>query len=102
MLPLGWKRGGALKTLYLGRKTSTLEEVLKLASTGSVRIVNPEGHAFVVEDANALEKGMKLLSKRSKFRRFLKERSAEEPNLSLEDFGRSLDGSATTVASEDK
>jgi hypothetical protein len=91
-----------MKTLDLGRKTITLEELLKLASTGTVRIVTPEGHAFILEDAEDFEKEVKLLGKSKKFQRFLKERSAEEATTSLEDYRKSLDGSATAEAPEDE
>jgi hypothetical protein len=80
-----------MKTLDLGRKSITLEELLKLAAAGSVRIVTAEGQAFVLEAADDFEKEVALLAKSKKFQRFLKERSKETATTSLEDYRRSLD-----------
>jgi hypothetical protein len=80
-----------MKTLRLKRKHVTLEEVLKLASTGSVRILTADGHAFVLENTDDFDKEVELLGKSKKFRRFLKERSKETGTTSLENYRRSLD-----------
>ena len=80
-----------MKTLDLSRKHITLEELLKLASAGSVRIITADGQAFVLEDADDFDKEVKLLGKSKGFRRFLKERSKEVGTTSLEDYRRSLD-----------
>jgi hypothetical protein len=80
-----------VKTLDLAKKHVTLEELLKLASEGSVRILTADGHAFVLEDADDFEKEVELLGKSKKFRRFLRERSKEPATTSLEDYRQSLD-----------
>lgn len=80
-----------MKTLDLTRKTISLEELLKLASEGAVRIVTADGHAFILEDAEDFDKEVTLLGKSKKFRRFLKERPNEAATMSLEDYRRSLD-----------
>lgn len=79
-----------MKTLDLSRKHITVEELLKLASTGSVRIVTADGQAFILEDADDFDKEVKLLGKSTKFRRFLKERSQQPATTSWEDYRRSL------------
>jgi hypothetical protein len=80
-----------MKTLDLGRKRITIEELLKLAAAGSVRILDADGHAYVLEDADEFDKEVKLLGKSKKFGRFLKERSKATATMSLEDYRRSLD-----------
>jgi hypothetical protein len=80
-----------MKTLDLAKKHVSLEELLQLASEGSVRILTPDGHAFVLEDADDFEKEVQLLGKSKKFRRFLRGRSKEAPTTSLEDYRRSLE-----------
>jgi len=80
-----------MKTLDLSRKQITLEELLKLAAAGSVRILTADGHAYILEDADEFDKEVKLLGKSKKFQRFLKERSKEPATISLEDYRRSLD-----------
>ncbi len=58
-----------MKTLNLARKTVSLEDLLKLASVGSVRILAADGNAFVLE-ADNFEKEVRSLGKSKKFRRF--------------------------------
>jgi hypothetical protein len=80
-----------MKTLDLTRKPITLEELLKLASAGPVRLLTADGHAFILEDADDFEQEVKLLGKSKKFGRFLKERSKDAATTSLEDYQRSLE-----------
>ena len=80
-----------MKVLDLTRKQITLDELLSLASAGSVRILTADGRAFVLEDADDFDREAELLGKSKKFRRFLKERSKEAATTSLEDYRRSLD-----------
>lgn len=79
-----------MKTLDLSRKSITLEQVLKMASAGTVRILTAGGDAYVIENADDFEKEVKLLGKSKKFQRFLKERSKEPATTSLEKYRRSL------------
>lgn len=80
-----------MKTLNLKRRPITVEELLKLALEGSVRIVTSDGHTFIVEEADEFDKEVKLLGKSKKFKRFLNERSKESATTSLDDYRRSLD-----------
>lgn len=79
-----------MKTLDLKRKRLTIEQLLKLASSGSVRILSADGRAFVLENADEFDKEVEILGKSKKFQRFLKERSKETATTSLEDYRRSL------------
>jgi hypothetical protein len=80
-----------MKTLNLSREYISVEDLLKLAAAGSLRIVTADGLAFVLEDAGDFDKEVELLGKSKKFRRFLNERSKEAATTSLEDFRRFLD-----------
>ena len=80
-----------MKTLDLTAKRITLDEVLELAATDSVRILLADGRAFVLEKADDFDNEVALLGKSKKFRRFLNERSKETATTSLEDYRRSLD-----------
>ena len=82
---------GTMKTLDLTRNQVTLEQALKLAPDGSVRILTADGHAFVLETADDFDKEVALLGKSRRFRSFLRERSKEAATTSLEDYRRSLD-----------
>ncbi len=79
-----------MKTLDLKRKRTTLEEALKLAASGSVRIVSLDGTAFVLENADDFDQEVGLLGKSKKFQRFLKERSKEPAAMSLDEYRRLL------------
>jgi hypothetical protein len=80
-----------MKTVDLARKKTTLEELLKLASAGSVRILTADGHSFVLEQTDEFEKEVNVLGKSKKFQRFLKARSKESATTSSEDYRRTLD-----------
>lgn len=79
-----------MKTLDLARVNVTLEDLLKLASAGSVRILAADGHSFVLEETDDFDREVELLGKSKKFQRFLKERSKEAASTSLDDYRRSL------------
>jgi len=80
-----------MKTLDLAKQAITLDDLLKLAAVGAVRIVTADGRAFVLEDATDFDEEVQLLAKSKKFRRFLKDRSKEPATTSLEDYRRTLD-----------
>jgi hypothetical protein len=80
-----------MKTLDLKRKPITLEKLLKLAATGSVRIIAADGHAFVLEKADDFDREVELLGKSKKFRRFLKARSKESATTTLQEYRKSLE-----------
>jgi hypothetical protein len=79
-----------MKTLNLARKRITLDEALKLASAGAIRIRTPDGGTFVLEKADDFDNEVEMLGKSKKFRRFLNQRSKEAATTSLEDYKRSL------------
>jgi hypothetical protein len=80
-----------VKTVNLKRKTMSLAEALKLAAGESLRIVTPDGRAFVLESADSFEQEVELLSRSRKFQRFLRDRFKEPANTSLERYRRSLE-----------
>lgn len=80
-----------MKTLDLSREQISVEDLLKLASGGSVRVVAAGGQTFVIEEADDFEKEVELLSKSRKFQRFLEERSKEPATTSLEEYRASLE-----------
>jgi hypothetical protein len=80
-----------MTTLDLAQEHATLEDLLKLASSGSVRILTADGHAFVLEEADDFDKEVQLLGQSEKFGRFLDERAKEPAARSLEDYRKSLE-----------
>lgn len=80
-----------MKTLDLAQESITVENLLKLASACSVRIVSADGHAFVLESADDFDKEVELLGKSDKFLQFLNERSKEPAKMSLEEYRRAVE-----------
>jgi hypothetical protein len=80
-----------MKTLDLTGRRITLEELLELAATDSIRILTADGRSFILEETGDFEEEVALLGRSKKFSRFLKERSKEAATTSLEDYRRSLD-----------
>jgi hypothetical protein len=80
-----------MKTLDLKNENVSLEDLLELASVGSVRILAPDGHVFVIEEDDEFGKEVQLLGGSEKFGRFLDERSKEPAAKSLEEYRKSLD-----------
>jgi len=80
-----------MRTLDLRHERMSVEDLLKLASSEAIRVLNADGHAFVIEDADEFEKEVELLGKSERFQRFLDQRFAEPATMSLEDYRRSLE-----------
>lgn len=79
-----------MTTLDLTRQQVTLEQLLTIAATDSVRIVTTDGRVFMLEEADDFDKEVDSLSASEKFTQFLDERSSEAATTSLDDYRRSL------------
>ena len=79
-----------MRTFDLRQQHITVEELLRLARTESVRIVAEEGDAFILEVAEAFEREVAELGQSEKFMEFLAERSKEPGSVSLDDLARKL------------
>lgn len=79
-----------MKTLDLRQQYPTVDELLRVARTETVRIVNAEGDEFILEAADAFAREAAELGQSEKFMRFLAERVKEPGRLSLDDLERSL------------
>jgi hypothetical protein len=78
-------------TLDLRQRNITLEELLGLASTESVLILNRDGQEFLLESADEFEQEVVKFGQSEKFTKFLTERSKEEGVIELEDLKTRLD-----------
>jgi len=74
-----------MTTVDLREKPVTVAELLQLAGTDVVVIVNSDGNEFVIEAADAFDREAAQLGASAKFMSFLAERSREPGSLSLED-----------------
>jgi hypothetical protein len=79
-----------MRTLDLRQQQVSVAELLRLARTESVRVIDKEGDEFIVEAADAFEREVAELSQSDKFMAFLAERSKEPGVISLEDLERKL------------
>lgn len=79
-----------MKTIDLCRSRLSMEELLKLAERGAVRIITAEGRAFVLEDAGDFDKEVEAPSKSKKGRRAVNDTTKGPATLSFEDYRRSL------------
>ncbi len=79
-----------MTTVDLRERPVTVDELLQLASTDAVVIVNQDGNEFVIEAADAFDREAAQLGASAKFMSFLAERSREPGSLSLDDVERRL------------
>lgn len=79
-----------MRTLDLRQQQVTVTELLRVARTEAVRIVDEEGEEFIVEAADAFEREVTELGQSEKFVAFLAERSKEPGVISLDDLERKL------------
>ncbi|MFM9966671.1 MAG: hypothetical protein ACKV2Q_36300 [Planctomycetaceae bacterium] len=79
-----------MKTLDLTQQPMTVDDLLKLARSESLRILAGDGSAFVLEEADDFDKEVELLGKSEKFQRFLSDRAQEPGITTLEDYRQSL------------
>lgn len=79
-----------MKTLDLTQQPMTVDDLLKLARSESLRIVAGDGSAFVLEGADDFDKEVELLGKSEKFQRFLSDRAKEPGVITMDDYRRSL------------
>ena len=77
-----------MTTVDLRERPVTVAELLQLASTDVVVIVNYDGNEFLIEAADAFDREAAQLGASTKFMSFLAERSREPGSVSLEDVER--------------
>ena len=93
-------QSGAMTTVDLREKPVTVAELLQLASTDVVVIVNQDGNEFVIEAADALDREVAQLGASAKFMSFLAERSREPGSSSLEEVERRVNIEPGTTSCE--
>ena len=79
-----------MRILDLRQQHVTVAELLRVARTESVRIVDEAGEEFILEVADAFEREVAELGQSEPFMAFLAERSKEPGGTSLEDLERKL------------
>jgi hypothetical protein len=79
-----------MTTIDLRLQQVTVEELLRSANDGAVRITNSDGHEFILEPADALEREAAELGQSASFMAFLAERAAEPGRIPLADVAAEL------------
>jgi hypothetical protein len=79
-----------MKTVDLTGKKLTVDDLLKIAARGSVRIRTKQGSSFILEKADDFDNEVKLLGQSRRFKRFLDQRSKEPATKTLEEYRRSM------------
>lgn len=79
-----------MKTIDLTETMATLDELLAWASDKAVIIRAPDGHEFILEQADDLEREVAMLGGSEEFVRFLQARAQERGTIPIEDFEKTL------------
>ena len=79
-----------MTTVDLREKELAVQDLLRLAESGSVLIIDNNGHGYTLEEADDFEREVAMLGGSRKFMSFLEERDKEEGTVSLEDIERRL------------
>ncbi len=68
----------------------SLEELLALASSDSLKILGKNGKSFILEETDDFEKEVEKLGNSEKFMAFLEERSMEKEAIPIEEIAKKL------------
>ncbi len=79
-----------MKTIDLRESTTTLEELLQMASSENLLIRDKNGREFILDAADDFDREVAQLGKSDKFMAFLEARSHEPGSISLEEIDRQL------------
>ena len=79
-----------MTTVDLREKEVDVQDLLRLAESGSVLIIAEDGHGFTLEGADDFDKEVATLGASESFMTFLEERGREEGTVSLEEVERRL------------
>lgn len=77
-------------TCDLEQHPITLEELLRLASEDTVRVIRSDGHEFIIAPTDTFEEEVARLGSSKRFMRFLARRSKNRTGRSLEEIERDL------------
>jgi hypothetical protein len=80
-----------VKTLDLRHQTTTVEELLRLASSDAVLIRTSEGQEFLLESADEFDREVAMLGQSERFMQFLAERAKEPGTIAIEQLKQDLE-----------
>jgi hypothetical protein len=80
-----------VKTIDLSAVPPPRQELLAMASEGSLLLRTPEGREFVLSEVDDLDEEVALIRQNQERLRFLEERSRETETFTLEEVRKKLD-----------
>jgi len=79
-----------MKSIDLLKEHPDLSEVIHLAEKGPVLLVSPNGHHFVLSEADDFDAEVGALRNSRRFQRFLDERMSSENRIPIEDIEKEV------------
>ena len=80
-----------MKSIDLAREYPQLSEVIELAERGPVLLLAPNGHPFILSQADHFEAEVEALRNSQLFQRFLDERMQDQTGIPIEQIEREID-----------
>ena len=87
-----------MKTVNLNKESPSVTELLAMARKKSVLLVSRDGTSFVLEEADEFDREVAELGSSARFMRFLRKRSQEKAEISIEQFAEELAGTGRIAA----
>jgi len=87
-----------MKTVNLNKETPSVGELLALARKKSVLLVAQDGASFVLEEADEFDREVAEMGSSARFMKFLRKRSQEKAETSIEQLAEELTGKGRIAA----
>lgn len=87
-----------MKTVNLNKESPSVTELLAMARKKSVLLVSRDGTSFVLEEADEFDREVAELGNSARFMRFLRKRSREKGETTIEQFAEELAGTRSLGA----
>ena len=72
-----------MKSIDLGTEAPALSEVIELAGKEPVLLLTPDGHQFIVSEADDFESEVEALRRSERFQEFLDQRMQSEKRIPI-------------------
>lgn len=79
-----------MKSVDLRSESVDLSELLRMAEGEAVLVVTPDGHEFVVAEADDFDAEVEALRKSARFQSFLDRRTCDKSRIPIEDIEKEI------------
>lgn len=83
-----------MKSVDLRKEPAALPQILHLAETDSVLVIDYEGHEFIVAQADDFDTEVEALRNSTSFQLFLDQRMSQQKRISIEEIEKGLRASS--------